>query len=88
MSSAIRASLASFARRWNAMRTARAEAALAREFWDAGAPGEEEDRYWGAQPLVRRAINRRVTGDKVQIRGAVLDKLREPPAHAVGSTGN
>src|SRR5262245_7239723 len=63
MSSAIRASLASFARRWNAMRAARAEAASAREFWDAGAPGEEEDRYWGAQPLVRRAINRRVTGD-------------------------
>jgi SAM-dependent methyltransferase len=63
MSSAIRASLASFARRWNALRAARAEAASAREFWDAGAPGEEEDRYWGAQPLVRRAINRRVTGD-------------------------
>ncbi|HEY3203622.1 MAG TPA: class I SAM-dependent methyltransferase [Thermoanaerobaculia bacterium] len=61
--SAIRASLASLARRWSALRAARAEAAAARDFWDAGAPGEPEDRYWGAQPLVRRAINRRVTGD-------------------------
>ena len=63
MSSAIRDSLASFARRWSAVRASRAEAAAAREFWDAGAPGEPEDRYWGSQPLVRRAINRRVTGD-------------------------
>ena len=63
MSSAIRATLASLARRWSALRSARAEAAAARDFWDAGAPGEPEDRYWGAQPLVRRAINRRVTGD-------------------------
>lgn len=63
MSSAIRASLASLARRWSSLRAARIEAAAAREFWDAGAPGEPEDRYWGAQPLVRRAINRRVTGD-------------------------
>ena len=60
MSSAIRSSLA---RRWNALRTARAEAAAARDFWDAGAPGELEDRYWGSQPLVRRAINRRISGD-------------------------
>jgi SAM-dependent methyltransferase len=60
MASAIRTSLA---RRWSALRTARAEAAAARDFWDAGAPGEPEDRYWGAQPLVRRAINRRVSGD-------------------------
>jgi len=45
------------------VRAARAEASAAREFWDAGAPGEPEDRYWGSQPLVRRAINRRVTGD-------------------------
>jgi len=63
MSSAIRASLSSLARRWAALRAARADAAAARDFWDAGAPGEPEDRYWGAQPLVRRAINRRVTGD-------------------------
>src|SRR5437764_13437865 len=63
MSSPIRASLSSLARRWTALRAARAEAAAAREFWDAGAPGEPENHYWGAQPLVRRAINRRVTGD-------------------------
>ena len=63
MASAIRASLSSLARRWSSLRAARADAAAAREFWDAGAPGEPEDRYWGAQPLVRRAINRRVTGD-------------------------
>src|ERR1700687_1626432 len=58
MASAIRASLTSLARRWSALSAARAEAAAAREFWDAGAPGEPEDRYWGSQPLVRRAINR------------------------------
>lgn len=63
MASAIRASLTSLARRWSSLRAARAEASAAREFWDAGAPGEPEDRYWGSQPLVRRAINRRVTGD-------------------------
>src|SRR4029078_1994927 len=63
MSSAISATLASLSRRWGALRAARAEAAAAREFWDAGAPGEPEDRWWGSQPLVRRAINRRVTGD-------------------------
>ncbi len=63
MASATRSPLASLARRWGALRAARAEAAAAREFWDAGAPGEPEDRYWGSQPLVRRAINRRVTGD-------------------------
>ncbi len=63
MASAIRASLSSLARRWSSLRAAGADASAAREFWDAGAPGEPEDRYWGAQPLVRRAINRRVTGD-------------------------
>jgi SAM-dependent methyltransferase len=63
MASAIRSSLTTLARRWSELRAARSEAAAAREFWDAGAPGEPEDRYWGAQPLVRRAINRRVTGD-------------------------
>ncbi len=63
MESATRSPLASLTRRWEALRAARAEAAAAREFWDAGAPGEPEDRYWGSQPLVRRAINRRVTGD-------------------------
>ncbi|MEX0880995.1 MAG: class I SAM-dependent methyltransferase [Thermoanaerobaculia bacterium] len=63
MASAIRVSLSSLARRWNSLRAAGADASAAREFWDAGAPGEPEDRYWGAQPLVRRAINRRVTGD-------------------------
>lgn len=63
MASVTRSPLASLARRWSALRAARAEAAAARDFWDAGAPGEPEDRYWGSQPLVRRAINRRVTGD-------------------------
>jgi SAM-dependent methyltransferase len=63
MASVIRGSLSSLARRWGALRAAQSEAAAAREFWDAGAPGEPEDRYWGSQPLVRRAINRRVTGD-------------------------
>ncbi len=63
MSSAIRETFASLSRRWSTLRSARAEAAAARDFWDAGAPGEPEDRYWGSQPLVRRAINRRVTGD-------------------------
>ena len=63
MASVIRGSLSSLARRWGALRAAQTEAAAAREFWDAGAPGEPEDRYWGSQPLVRRAINRRVTGD-------------------------
>jgi SAM-dependent methyltransferase len=66
MASAIQSSIASLARRWGALRAARAEAAAAREFWDAGAPGEPEDRYWGSQPLVRRAINRRVTGDPLR----------------------
>ncbi len=63
MSSAIRATLASLARRWNSMVEARAQTEAARRFWDEGAPGEPEEHYWGAQPLVRRAINRRVTGD-------------------------
>jgi len=63
MSSAIRSTLSSVARRWSALREARAETEAARRFWDEGAPGEPEDHYWGAQPLVRRAINRRVTGD-------------------------
>ncbi len=63
MASAIRASLSSLARRWSSLRAGGADASAARDFWDAGAPGEPEDRYWGAQPLVRRAINRRVTGD-------------------------
>jgi SAM-dependent methyltransferase len=63
MSSAIRSALSSVARRWTALREARAETEAARQFWDEGAPGEPEDHYWGAQPLVRRAINRRVTGD-------------------------
>lgn len=35
----------------------------AREFWDSGTAEDEENHYWGAQPLVRRAINRRVTGN-------------------------
>jgi SAM-dependent methyltransferase len=42
---------------------ARAETEAARRFWDEGGRAEAEDHYWGAQPLVRRAINRRVTGD-------------------------
>ena len=63
MSSAIRSSLSSLARRWSSFVEARAETEAARRFWDEGAPGEPENHYWGAQPLVRRAINRRVTGD-------------------------
>src|SRR5450631_3103870 len=66
MSSAIRSTLASVARRWSSFREARAETEAARRFWDEGAPGEPENHYWGAQPLVRRAINRRVTGDPNQ----------------------
>ncbi len=63
MSSAIKSSLSSLRRRWSAFSEARAETDAARRFWDDGAPGEPENHYWGAQPLVRRAINRRVTGD-------------------------
>ncbi|MFN2634514.1 MAG: class I SAM-dependent methyltransferase [Thermoanaerobaculia bacterium] len=63
MSSAIKSSLSSLARRWSAFSEARSETDAARRFWDDGAPGEPENHYWGAQPLVRRAINRRVTGD-------------------------
>src|SRR5260370_8269730 len=63
MASAIRDSLQSLARRWSSSREARAETEAARRYWDEGAPGEPEDHYWGAQPLVRRAINRRGTGD-------------------------
>jgi SAM-dependent methyltransferase len=63
MSSTIRASLGSLARRWRSVAEARAETEAARRFWDEGGRVEPEDHYWGAQPLVRRAINRRVTGD-------------------------
>ncbi len=35
----------------------------ARRFWSSEGAREAEDHYWGAQPLVRRTINRRVTGD-------------------------
>src|SRR5215467_1495125 len=35
----------------------------AREFWETGQHDDEDDHYWGAQPMVRRAINRRITGD-------------------------
>ncbi len=63
MSSAIRTSLSSLARRWSLIAEARAETEAARRYWDEGAPGEPENHFWGAQPLVRRAINRRVTGD-------------------------
>ena len=63
MSSPLRSSLASLARRWRSFAEARAEVEAARRFWEHGAEGEPENRYWGAQPLVRRAINRRVTGD-------------------------
>jgi SAM-dependent methyltransferase len=66
MSSALRSALSSVARRWSSFREARAETEAARRFWDEGAPGEPENHYWGAQPLVRRAINRRVTGDPNQ----------------------
>jgi len=63
MSSSIRASLTGLTRRWSSLLEARAETVAARRFWDEGGPAEMEDHYWGAQPLVRRAINRRVTGD-------------------------
>jgi SAM-dependent methyltransferase len=32
------------------------------EYWEAAAPAKES-HYWAAQPLVRRAINRRITGN-------------------------
>jgi SAM-dependent methyltransferase len=63
MSSSLRASLSSLARRWTTFREERAETAAARRFWSGETAREAEDHYWGAQPLVRRAINRRVTGD-------------------------
>jgi SAM-dependent methyltransferase len=61
--SSLRASLSNLARRWTSLREERAETAAARRFWSSEGVREAEDHYWGAQPLVRRAINRRVTGD-------------------------
>jgi len=63
MASALRHTLSSLARRWSSFLETQAQTQAARRFWDEGAPGEPENHYWGAQPLVRRAINRRVTGD-------------------------
>ena len=63
MPSPLRASLSSLVRRWTSLREERAETAAARRFWSSDGAREAEDHYWGAQPLVRRAINRRVTGD-------------------------
>ena len=63
MASVVRSSLASIARRWNSFVEAREQTEAARRFWDEGGTAELENHYWGAQPLVRRAINRRVTGD-------------------------
>ncbi len=63
MSSQLRASFSSLVRRWSSFREERAETAAARRFWERETARESEDHYWGAQPLVRRAINRRVTGD-------------------------
>jgi SAM-dependent methyltransferase len=63
MSSLLRGPLDGLARRWSRWAESRAETEAARRFWDDGAPGEPENHFWGAQPLVRRAINRRVTGD-------------------------
>lgn len=63
MSSALRASFSSLVRRWTSLREERAETAAARRFWSSETARDAEDHYWGAQPLVRRAINRRVTGD-------------------------
>ena len=37
--------------------------ASSREFWEAPVTEDDEDHFWAAQPLVRRAINRRITGD-------------------------
>jgi len=63
MPSPLRASLSSLVRRWTSLREERAETVAARRFWSSEGAREAEDHYWGAQPLVRRAINRRVTGD-------------------------
>ncbi len=63
MPSPLRASLSSLVRRWTSLREERAETAAARRFWSGETPRDADDHYWGAQPLVRRAINRRVTGD-------------------------
>ena len=63
MSSALRASFSSLVRRWTSLREERAETAAARRFWSSETARDTEDHYWGAQPLVRRAINRRITGD-------------------------
>jgi SAM-dependent methyltransferase len=37
--------------------------AEALQYWEGGGNDEVENHYWGAQPLVRRAINRRISGD-------------------------
>ncbi|MDQ5856702.1 MAG: class I SAM-dependent methyltransferase [Acidobacteriota bacterium] len=63
MPSPLRASLSSLVRRWTSLREERAETVAARRFWSSEGAREAEDHYWGAQPLVRRTINRRVTGD-------------------------
>jgi len=63
MASVVGSSLAALARRWSTFVETREQTEAARRFWNEGAPGEPENHYWGAQPLVRRAINRRVTGD-------------------------
>jgi SAM-dependent methyltransferase len=65
----LRDSLAALTRRLNALRESRAETDAARRFWDGNGNGNghngesEEDHFWLSQPLVRRAVNRRVTGD-------------------------
>ncbi|HEY7370056.1 MAG TPA: class I SAM-dependent methyltransferase [Thermoanaerobaculia bacterium] len=63
----LRESLAALSRRWSALRESRAETDAARRFWDGdgnGHLGESgQDHFWLSQPLVRRAVNLRVTGD-------------------------
>jgi SAM-dependent methyltransferase len=70
------------------LREERAETAAARRFWDAETAREAEDHYWGAQPLVRRAINRRITGDPnrwpMEWFGSTYGKVAFPRGLSVG----
>jgi SAM-dependent methyltransferase len=63
MATPFESSIRSVADRLSAWRREREALRDAREFWEEGPSLEGEDRFWGAQPLVRRLINRRVTGD-------------------------
>jgi SAM-dependent methyltransferase len=63
MATPFESSIRSVVDRLSAWRREREALRDAREFWEEGPPLEGENRFWGAQPLVRRVINRRVTGD-------------------------